>query len=162
MRFMAFWVLSCMKLCPLQVTSVSYISVDPTMASCRCRADKGGTPFRLISEVSLASAFLALFAFLSVCSLKLSLESIHIPNHLVAPLFYPMVLFPTLTPLLVFSFQCRLLLDKRIASVFSISNVAALFWPHSMANLAALPSMSETSLTECNGGPSDGRRYQEQ
>ena len=81
--FIAFWMLSLMKPCPLQVTSAPYISVDPTIASCRCLADRGGTPFRLINEVNRASAFLALAAEMLVFSLKLGLESIHIPSHLV-------------------------------------------------------------------------------
>ena len=79
-----FWMLSVMNLCPLHVASVPYITVDPTIASCRCLADRGGTPFRLMKEESFASAFLALAADFSVFSLKLSRESIHTPSHLVA------------------------------------------------------------------------------
>ena len=69
----AFWMLSFMKPCPLQVTSVPYISVDPTMASCRCLTDSGGTPFRRMNEANRASAFIALAAEMLVFSLKLSL-----------------------------------------------------------------------------------------
>ena len=58
MRLIARCMPSLMKLWSLQVISVPYKSVDPTIASWRCRADRGGTPFLLMKAESLFFAWL--------------------------------------------------------------------------------------------------------
>ena len=52
------------------------MNVEPMIASCRCRAESGGTPFLLIKDDNPPSARLAPTAHAVVFSLKLSLESI--------------------------------------------------------------------------------------
>lgn len=70
-----FWRDLSMPLWPLQVTSDPCISVELTMASCKCRAEIGGTPCLDTMERSLFSAVLARFELLAACSAKRRRES---------------------------------------------------------------------------------------
>ena len=105
------------------------IIVDPTMASWRCLADKGGTPCLDTIEASLLSAVLALLALIWACSVKPSLESRYIPSHLVALMLKRTRWSPTRMRSCPRSFQCRLFLEKRMASVFPASKDTPLLPP---------------------------------
>lgn len=73
------------KLLHASLSSRPRMSVEQTMASCRCLADNGGTPCRITFDLSILSAALAFATHLLVCSAKLNRrESSQIPSHLMA------------------------------------------------------------------------------